>query len=194
MPFAENTSLEETGSAATPHGVKKKQVSGGPVLSTPKSRMPAKQNSFAALNDDSDSSDTEAFAKTPVTATPSGSVCEGDSSSESTADSGDVADAGWVDASQRNAAQRRKMRPPRPKPDPDVIVSAAPQPQAEKCEADEYGDDMYFLQKGQRHCHSKAQKQERSFKAKLRLTDAKQKRQSQRERSQLAGLEEGDEN
>lgn len=151
---------------------------------------------FDALKNDSQSDDDVQggsdvaptyAAETPSTATPPPSSC-GEPPAESMVESDDASE--WA-----AAPSRRKLRAKRP---------ALPTAQAElssqlKCDKGEddiaMADAEWFTRKGQRHTHTKAQKQEWNFKSKKRTSYAQQKRNEQRGDSlicHLAGLAQDD--
>lgn len=169
-----------------------------------KRRATAPVNVFAAL-DETHSDDSEdglqpstpctakrvmtPLTMTPGTMTPAESFCNSGNTSESEEEKGEDScrapestasvDPGWM-----AVPQRRRSLPVRLEVGLVATGSTAQQVALsegsgrEQC--DEDADDDWCVRKGQRHSHSKGQKQEWSFKAKARVNAAKQKRSNQR--------------
>lgn len=148
------------------------------------SRDVMKASAFDILRDDSDSAEDVPACrapKTPSTATPSSLSYCGDSGDESSAEAAEP-DPEWTVAPSRRKPRAAKpvAKPTEPRDKPQ---------QVDQCDTIE-ADIEWFFRKGQRHAHSKAQKQEWNHKAKKRTVYAQQKRNDQR--SGFAGLGEAD--
>jgi len=143
----------------------------------------AKASAFSALqsSDESDSEGPTTVTQTPTTTTPPPSCC-GDLQTDV-----DDSNAEWA-----AAPSRRRARPARPKA---VVTDAQPtEPKANNIEDfDSFeADTEWFSRKGQRHAHSKAQKQEWSHKSKVRTAYAQERRGAQRNASKLFAGQVGD--
>eukprot|EP00927_Polykrikos_kofoidii_P073301 TRINITY_DN69348_c0_g1_i1.p1 TRINITY_DN69348_c0_g1~~TRINITY_DN69348_c0_g1_i1.p1 ORF type:complete len:204 (-),score=47.96 TRINITY_DN69348_c0_g1_i1:116-727(-) len=150
-----------------------------------------KANAFAALEFDSGNSDSESTDLETVSPRTALESLGEDSSNESMAE---VVEEGWSAAPVRRKGGKSVARPTgasnalatpvRAVHEVDTpIVATAWVPQQQEAwqqDDDEPADAAFFMCKGQRHGWSKHQKQEWSFKSKLRLDKAKQKRDDQR--------------
>lgn len=162
---------------------------------TPNSKAPhstpSKVSAFHALQSDGDSDGSDCSTvpapETPSTATPSPSCC-GDSSVEFIVENGEDDVGEWSTAPSR--------RKPRAAPRPPLPRATEENPREKPMPKDEWetheADSEWLVRKGQRHAHTKAQKQEWNFKSKKRTAYAQQKRDDQRGAS-LGGLVEEDE-
>jgi len=122
-----------------------------------------KVNSFGALT----SSDESNASQSPSRATTSSSPCA-DVSPES---QDDMSGSEWsVVCSCRRTRPAQSLSP----------SSASQQPRLNDDYATLEADAEWFDRKGQRHAHTKVQKQEWNFKSKTRTADAQKKRGEQR--------------
>lgn len=147
------------------------------LLGSKKAQKPKMKNAFSALGDTS-SSESEAATGTPNTTTPTESVCafsDDEPQKEPLALVQEEVSDDWS-----SAPARRKPRAVRPKAQVIQAPKQAPV-QEEECSSDEVdADNEWFVRKGQRHGHSKKQKQEWNYKSLVRVADATQKRSEQR--------------
>mmetsp|Transcript_10738 Transcript_10738/g.31755 ORF Transcript_10738/g.31755 Transcript_10738/m.31755 type:complete len:162 (+) Transcript_10738:103-588(+) len=155
------------GSPQTPHAAAK--------------RRPARagKGAFAALDSEDSSSESDTPPLTAATRSPTESIC---SFSDNETD-GD----GWAVAAKPQKPQKPRREPLASQSDGAGAAETAAAPGLRE-ELGDDGDD-WGLRKGQRHGHSKLQKQEWSAKAQRRVGAARQKRVDQRGR-QLAALAE----
>mmetsp|Transcript_75513 Transcript_75513/g.194639 ORF Transcript_75513/g.194639 Transcript_75513/m.194639 type:complete len:194 (+) Transcript_75513:103-684(+) len=153
----------------------------------------ARKNAFAALDSDS-GPESDAPPTTAATGSPTESLCSESDTEAPATDSGAMEGAaaaadGWAVRKQRPRRAKEAGSGDGASAAESAAVSAGASGQAAR--DDEAPEDDWVLRKGQRHGHSKLQKQEWSAKAQRRVGAAKQKRVDQRSR-QLMALAEGD--